>query len=286
MFYHPQYAAFSAFGTFANSDYQGATFSLRQRLGSTLSYDFNYTLSKSDDDVSGLQTDGSYGGQFLLNPLRQQDSYAPSDFDTRHVINANFLFDLPVGRGKKLFGGINRWADAAIGGWSLRGIYRWNSGQPLSGPGDAAIWATNWNVQSGGTRVRPITASLVRSTQSFFENAQTAYNSFRNARPGETGERNNFRLPGYSTLDMGLSKTFNMPWSEQHNLQFRWEVFNVMNFQYFAAGNFTTTSYALGEDADTCYPAGRCRAPANFGKIFDGIQGSPRRMQFGLRYSF
>ncbi len=285
MFYHPQYGAFSAFGTFANSDYHGASFSLRQRLGSTLSYDFNYTLSKSDDDVSGLQTDGSYGGQFLLNPLRQRDSYAPSDFDTRHVINANFLFDAPIGRGKKFLGDINRWADAAIGGWSLRGIYRWNSGQPLSNPFDAAVWATNWNVQSNGTRIRPITASLVRSTQSLFADAQAAYNSFRNARPGETGERNNFRLPGYSTLDMGLSKTFNMPWSEDHKVQFRWEVFNVMNHQHFNAGNFGGGAYSLGEDSDTCTPPA-CTAPTTFGKIFNGIQGNPRRMQFGIRYSF
>ncbi|QYO66673.1 TonB-dependent receptor [Leptolyngbya sp. 7M] len=80
MFYHPQYAALSAFGTFANSDYHGGTVSFRQRLGETLTYDFNYTFSKSMDDVSGLQTDGSYGGQFLLNPLRQRDSYGLSDF--------------------------------------------------------------------------------------------------------------------------------------------------------------------------------------------------------------
>ena len=283
MFYHPQYAAFSAFGTFAKSNYHGFSLSLRQRLGSTLSYDFNYTLSKSEDDVSGLQTDGSYGGQFLLNPLRPQDSYAASDFDTRHVINANFLFDFPIGRGKKFFGGINRIADAFVGGWSLRGIYRWNSGQPVSNPYDAAIWATNWNVQSNGTRIRPVVTGAFRDTQNFFADPRAAFNSFRNARPGETGERNNFRLPGYQTLDLGLSKGFNMPWSESHKLQLRWEVFNVMNIQYFNAGNFAASAYGLGEDADTTpVPA----SIGSFGKIFNGIQGNPRRMQFGIRYSF
>ena len=280
MFYHPQYGAFSAFGTFAESDYHGGTFSLRQRLGSTLSYDFNYTLSESRDDVSGLQTDGSYGGQFLLNPLRQRDSYAYSDFDTRHIINANFLFDLPFGKGKKFGSGIGSVADALIGGWSIRGIYRWNSGQPISAPFDQAQWATNWNVQSNGTRIRPIQSGEFRNTRNLFANAAQAFNSFRNARPGETGERNTFRLPGYSTLDMGLSKSFNMPWSEGHKFQFRWEVFNVMNKQYFNAGNLTRTTYGLPED-----PEG-ATAPSTFGKIFIGIQGNPRRMQFGLRYSF
>ncbi|MGB7202157.1 MAG: TonB-dependent receptor [Pyrinomonadaceae bacterium] len=280
MFYHPQYGAFSAFGTFANSDYHGGTFSLRQRLGSTLSYDLNYTFSKSLDDVSGLQTDGSYGGQFLLNPLRQRDQYALSDFDAKHVINANFLFDLPVGKGKKFFSGMNSVADAFVGGWSLRGIFRWNTGQPLSAPFDAAIWATNWNVQSNGTRRQPVVGSAVRNTQNFFANPQQALNSFRNALPGETGERNTFRLPGYSATDLGLSKSFKMPWNENHKFQFRWEVFNVFNQQYFLANNFTRASFGLPEDAETA------TAASAFGKIFTDIQGNPRRMQFGLRFSF
>lgn len=280
VFYHPQYAAFSAFGTFANSNYHGASVTLRQRLGSTLTYDFNYTFSTSYDDVSGLQTDGSYGGQFLLNSLRQEDSYAPSDFDTRHVINANFLFDLPFGKDKKFLSGSNAFANAAVGGWSLSGIYRWNSGQPLSNPYDAAIWATNWNVQSNGTRIRDVETGAFRNTRNFFADPRAAYNSFRNARPGETGERNNFRAPGYQTLDLGLRKSFDMPWSENHKLQFRWEVFNVLNQQYFNAGNFAASAYGLVEDAETA------TAPSTFGNIFNGIQGTPRRMQFALRYSF
>jgi hypothetical protein len=167
-----------------------------------------------------------------------------------------------------------------IGGWSLRGIYRWNSGQPLSAPFDQAQWATNWNVQSNGTRIRPVTGAAIRSTQNFFANIQTAFNSFRNARPGETGERNTFRLPGYQVLDLGLAKTFITPWNENHKFQIRWEVFNVMNQQIFAAGNFTRTTYGLPENVETA------TAPSTFGKIFNGIQGTPRRMQLGIRFSF
>lgn len=288
MFFHPQYAAFSAFGTFAKSNFHGGTFSLRQRLANILSYDINYTFSKSFDDVSGLQTDGSYGGQFLLNPLRQRDSYSVSDFDTKHVVNANFLFDLPIGKGKKFFSGMNSVMDAFIGGWSLRGIYKWNTGQPLSTPFDGQIWATNWNVQSNGVQLRPLNASVNRNTQNFFADRQVALNSLRNARPGETGERNTLRLPGYQNLDLGLSKSVKMPWNENHQFQFRWEVFNVTNVQYFAAGNFTRTTYGLPEDADRCLPTNNppCQAASTFGKIFNGIQGNARRMQFGFRYSF
>jgi len=282
LFFHPQYAAFSAFSSVARSNYNGATFSVRQRLGSGITWDFNYTFQKSFDNASGLQTGASYGSQFILNSLRPEDNYAYSDFDTRHNINANFIVDIPVGRGRKMFSDMNKYADAVLGGWTITGIYRWNSGLPTSAPFDAAQWATNWNAQSAGTLIKPLTFKTNRSTQSVFADAKAAVNSFRNARAGETGQRNVFRLPGYSALDMGLSKSFNMPWNENHKLSVRWEVFNIMNYQYFFADTFTRESFGLPQDSDlpSTDPA------PNFGQIFSSIQGQPRRMQFGLRYSF
>ncbi len=280
LFYHPQYAAFSSFSSVAKSDYHGGTLSLRQRLGEALSYDFNYTFSKSMDNASGLQTGTSYGSQFILNSLRPNDNYAVSDFDIRHVINANFILQAPIGRGRKFFSNLNSIADAFLGGWQMTGVFRWNSGLPFSPPFDAAQWATNWNVQSNGTRIRPVETGAVRSTQNIFSDPAAAFASFRNARPGETGERNTFREPGYSALDLGLSKTFTMPWSENHKIQFRWEVFNVFNYQYFSADNLTRSTFGLPQDPEL--------SPVNaeFGKVFTSIQGKPRAMQFGLRYSF
>ena len=280
MFFHPQYAAFSAFSSVGHSNYNGAVFSLRQRLGKTLSYDINYTFSKSFDNASGLQTGGSYGSQFILNPLRPNDNYAVSDFDARHVLNANFIFDSPFGRGRAYFSDLNKVADAFLGGWQLTGVFRANSGLPLSSPFDQSQWATNWNAQSNGTQIAPIAVGLVRSTQNLFADPQAAFHAFRNARPGETGQRNNFRLPGYSNLDLGLSKSFKMPYGENHKLQIRWEVFNVLNYQYLIDGGQTRTTFGLPQDPDLG------TAPSTFGKIFTSIQGSPRSMQFGLRYSF
>ncbi|HYJ91605.1 MAG TPA: TonB-dependent receptor [Pyrinomonadaceae bacterium] len=281
MFIHPQYAAFSAFSSVARSDYNGATFSVRQRLGETLTWDFNYTWAKSFDDASGLQTGGSYGSQFILNALRQHDNYSVSDFDIRHSINANFIFELPFGKGRKMFSGVNSFANTVIGGWQLSGILRWNTGLPIFSPFDAAQWATNWNAQSSGVRVNPVQIQVDRDTQNAFADPQAAYNAWRNARAGETGDRNVLRLPGFSTLDLGLSKSFKMPW-EGHSLQFRWEVINVANAQYFDVNtdDISRSNWGLQQDSDIGTAAG------DFGKIFTRIQGVPRRMQFGLRYSF
>jgi hypothetical protein len=105
-----------------------------------------------------------------------------------------------------------------------------------------------------------------------------AYRTFRNALPGETGDRNVLRIPSYISLDMGLGKSFNMPW-ENHKLQFRWEVFNVTNTQRLTVVNVTRATFGLDIDPHIGTP------PPVWGNL-DSIQGSPRVMQFGLRYSF
>ena len=283
VFYQPQYGALSSFSTLGNSEYHGGTLSLRQRIGDSLTMDFNYTLSKSMDDASGLQTSGSYGGAFILNPLRQSDSWAVSDFDVRHIINFNAVWQLPVGRNRMFSFGGNKWANGVLGDWQLSSIMRWNSGYPISAPYDAATWATNWNVQSFGTRTRPVQACPTRGgTQPprlFGCDPTAAYQSFRNARPGETGDRNVFRLPGYFVLDMGLAKTLNMPWGENHKLQLRFEAFNVTNTQRMGAVLSTRDGYGLVVDPHTT------PAPTNFSN-FTAIQGDRRTMQFGFRYSF
>ncbi|MCS6804315.1 MAG: carboxypeptidase-like regulatory domain-containing protein [Acidobacteriota bacterium] len=281
IYFHPQYAALATFSTIADSDYHAGTLTVRQRLGNQLSFDLNYTLSKSMDNASGLQTSGAYGSAFILNPLQPEANRAESDFDIRHIINANALWQIPIGRGRKYLGGMSRAADALLGGWQLSGIFRWNSGLPAQTPFDAQQWATNWNVQSNGVRNRPIKSSPTKSgpAPNLFKDPVFAYRSFRNAYPGETGDRNVLRLPGYVTLDAGLGKSFTMPWSENHTLQFRWEVFNVSNTQRL--GDLLVTRVGLGLDID---PHIGNPAP-NFGN-FVGIQGSPRVMQFAFRYEF
>ena len=278
-FFHPQYAAFSSFGTTAESDYHGGTFSLRQRLGEVLTYDINYTFSKSLDNASGLQNGGSYGSQFILNPLRPDDNRSFSDFDAKHSVNANFIIQFPFGKGA-MFDDNGMTADFFTGGWQLAGVYRYNSGLPISAPFDQAQWATNWNVQSNGTPIRPVEFGEFRDTQNAFADPQAAFNSFRNALPGETGPRNNFRLPSYQTLDLGLTKSLVLPWSEKQRLQLRWEVFNVANKQPFAANGASRASYGLPQDPETGTASG------NFGEIYNAIQGSPRSMQFGVRFEF
>lgn len=284
-FYQPQYGALSVFSTIGNSYYNGLAVSLRERLRS-VTFDLNYTYSHSTDDASGLQTSGTYGAALILNPFRQHDSYGNSDFDIRHQINFNSVIQLPFGTRHLLGGSSGKVLNGFIGGWQLSNIFRWNTGLPVGFYGDSGIfddarWATNWEVQSNVTRTAAFQTCPTRGPvpKLFGCNTTQAYQSLRNAYPGETGERNVFRVPGYVVMDAGLSKSFTMPYNEHHQLQFRWEVFNVTNTQRMGQYNTSRSGFGVTLDPSTQLP------PTEWSN-FTGIQGTPRVMQFALRYSF
>jgi Cna protein B-type domain. len=292
-FVQPQYGALSAWSTIGNSNYHALAVSLKQRL-SNLTLDVNYTYSHSLDDASGLQNETSAfgnnnnGGAFIVNPIRQHDNYASSDFDIRHVINVSGVWQMPFGTGKRLLNTQSRALNAIIGGWQLSSIYRWNTGLPSGSPFDDARWATNWNVQAAVTPTKPIHTcpdrSLTGEPKLFGGSGcdiKAIYQSYRNAYPGETGPRNYIRLPGYMNVDLGLSKSFGMPWSEKHQLQIRWDVFNVANLQRFGLVDISRTGIGVARD-----PALRGLNPPSGWSNLIQIQGNPRVFQIGARYSF
>ncbi len=286
MFFNPQFGALSAFSTIAHSNYNAFQFSVRQRLRDDVTFDFNYTYGHSLDNASGLQNANSYGTAFIVNALSPDENYATSDFDARHIINANWVVGLPVGRGKRFLSNANGFVEQVLGGWQSTGIFRWNSGLPIQTPFDCCVWATNWNVQSNGVRVQPVQSSPTHNgpdgQPNVFSDPTAVYQSFRNARPGEVGDRNVLRGQGYISLDMGLYKSFRI--KEGHDLQFRWEVFNVTNTQRF--DGLTIADLSLDSD-----PFRGGSPTSDFGR-FTSTQAplnetkAGRVMQFALRYTF
>lgn len=278
-FFQNQYGALSSFGSVGSSDYHAMAFSLRQRL-SGVTWDLNYTWSKSMDDASGLQTSSFYGSAFILNPLRQHDSRSVSDFDLTHIINFNSVWDLPVGNGRKFGNNMGGVMNALLGGWQLSTIFRYNTGYPVTYFYEDSGWSTNWNANTGGTQIVRILAKTGKtsgdgSVPNLFENPLEAYNSFRSPLPGETGDRNILRYPSYFTLDAGLNKSFKLPISENSRVSFRWDVFNVTNTARFTG----LADYSLGYQPDKNSP------PPSWAN-FTNQQGSPRVMQFALRFDF
>jgi hypothetical protein len=286
-FVNPQYAALNTWSTFAISNYNSAQVSVHQRLSRDVTFDFNYTLSHSLDDASGLQNAGNFStASLIFNPLNPELNYADSDFDIRHNINANWVVGIPFGRGKRFLSDAGKITNGIFGGWDLTGIFRWNSGLPTAGTRPFAFqrWATNWQISSGMVRVRPVVTAPgdVNGEPNLFADPTAVFQSYRDPRPGEAGDRNTLRYPGYFTLDTGLHKTFRMPWEGQA-LTFRWEVFNLTNTQRltgFNGSGLTTDPFIFGG-----------APPPGFGNMTGtqaplGETKAGRVMQFALRYVF
>lgn len=285
LFFHPQYAALQTSSSVGRSNYNAGVLSVRQRSGNDFLFDFNYTLAKSMDNGSTLLSQRILSNT-IRNAFNPDLEYSVSDFDVRHNINANWLWVLPFGRGKRFLNSSNSLVNGVLGGWQLSGIFRYNTGLPTGSPSDVE-WATNWQLTSNGVRTgQPLAICNrdVNGTPNLFCNPTQAYQSFRNALAGEVGDRNidELRLPSYISLDAGLSKSFNMWYAEGHRLQFRWEVFNVTNTQRFGVID------ALSLNPE---PFLSTQPSASFGNYIGsqtpvGETRPGRVMQFALRYMF
>lgn len=110
--------------------YNALQVELRRRLGQGLAFQVNYTFSKSLTDIlSDVNADQNRQGTFLDNN-RPNLNYGRADYDRTHALNANFILELPFGKGKRFLnnGGV---IDAIFGGFQFSSIIQYTSGPPL-----------------------------------------------------------------------------------------------------------------------------------------------------------
>ena len=215
----------------------------RQRFGG-LQADFNYTYSKSLDITSQAERLGNSASTNyaqIMNSWKPNQLYGPSDSDVRHQLNSNFVWDLPIGRGKKLLPGANRLTNEIIGGWQTTGIVRWTSGFPFL-INNGAFYPTNWDIQGYAQLIAPIPSRANKKgslTQRFADPA-AVFASFDHALPGDSGTRNPLRGDGYFDWDEGVNKTFALT-AERVKLILRWDMFNVTNSVRFDPQSINAT---------------------------------------------
>jgi hypothetical protein len=279
-FFHPQFSSLWAWRTAGSSSYNALNLSLRHALSHGLQFDINYTYSKSIDVGSNAErinvfdTNGTNVGGFssqVINAWSPNQLRAVSDYDMTHQINANWIVDLPVGRGKHFGSGMNRLADAFLGGWSFSGLYHWTTGLPFSiFPGG---WSTNYNLPGEAVLVgNPGKVGMYRDADgnlNMFKDVNAAIAAFRHPYPGESGQRNELRGQGYFGIDTGLGKEWQI--KEDQRIKFAWEVFNITNAVRFDAA-LSSNNFDLSS--------------AGFGVYSAPSLTKPRVMQFSLRYSF
>jgi hypothetical protein len=284
VFYSPQYTSLYALRTVTNANYNALEVTLQHKMSHGVQFDFNYTYSKSIDIASDAERVGAWGGLggAVINTFDPGAGRADSDFDLRHQINSNFIWELPFGNGRWIAHDVNSVEQVFIGGWQLSGLVRWTSGFPVT-VDNGGQYPTNYQLEGHADQICPVTTGTyytgpsgsVSTAPNLFSNGPAASACFSYAYPGETGLRNNLRGPGFFGVDLGVGKRWKMPWAEGHSLQFRWEVFNVTNsvrFDVQSANGYLGGSLANGNSA-------------TFGN-FSGTLTNPRIMQFALRYEF
>jgi hypothetical protein len=288
-YYSPQFSSLFAWRSIGNSAYNAGQFSLRHQSGGLL-FDLNYTYSKSIDEGSNAERinefEGFGFGSQVINSWFPQQNRAPSDFDTTQIVNANWVYQLPFGRGKKFGSGMGRVANAVLGGWTVSGLWRYSTGYPFSL--FSPEWSTNFQLESPAvplSSARPKTGSYIVNQASggtgpnVFKdpgltdptNTNAAINLFRAAFPGEEGLRNGLRGPGTFNIDTGLAKTW--PITESQFVKFSWQMFNVTNSARFDVGTMSLN----GNNS--------LSSSSSFGN-FSSTLSNARVMEFGLRYTF
>jgi hypothetical protein len=183
-----------------------------------------------------------------------------SAFDNPHRLVISGSYDLPVGRGRKK-DIRNGFLDAVVGGWQAVGITTWRSGFPINptaGQNRANTNIANDRPDASGASIKVDHPTTERwfNTGAFV--LQPIY-QFGNA------GRNTVIGPAGFSLDSTLQKNFRLP-KEGHELQFRWEAYNLLNHPVWGFPNTSLSS-------------------PNFGRI-TSTTGSMRQMQFALKYVF
>jgi len=272
-----------AWSTVGHSNYNALQASLRKQFSSGVQFDVNYTYSKSLDITStasrvgfalvGYQNIGLVGSR-LENAFSPDSQYSVSDFDMTHQLNANWLAELPFGKGKHFAANASPAAQAVIGGWQLTGVARWTSGLPFS-VDVGQNWPTDWQYTGLAQLVgsQPHTGVYRQSNGSvtIFSNPAASQSQFIIPFPGSGASRNVLRGQGYAGLDLGLSKRWRF--LESQSVQFTWQVFNVLNLVRFNAQGVGSAVTSIEQ------------APTQFG-TYSSLLTNPRVMQFALRYEF
>jgi hypothetical protein len=264
----PQYANVAApYNNDGMSNYQAMQFSIQQRLSRGLTFNFNYTYSKSLGTVNGFQT-------------AYQSIKALSVNDQPHVLNSFYSYQLPFGKGR-MFDPENSVVRAVASGWTISGITRFSSGVPL-GP-----FTVNCSAGQPGTCYANINAAftgpvringnwgdgnvntLVANAPPFIDVrafAAPAPYTYGNSTP--TGAYG-LRQPHFFNQDLSITRDFQI----RENLKF---VFGADGFNFFNNVRFGGIGTAIGN----------INAPnAAFGKVTTQTN-LPRAFQMKFRIEF
>jgi hypothetical protein len=232
------------------------------------------------------------GTENLEDPsgLHPQDSYGPIAGITPQVLEVNYSYALPLGKGKWLFGNAGDFASKIISGWQLSGISAFQTGQPFSvtytAPGAPVGQVSGRANYTAGTAPYPSNKTRAQWFNPAAFATPPCYNSVTSGTNCQTvltagstagvttydtygnSQYDMLRGPAFQDWDMSLQK--NTTWREHYNVQLRADSFNIFNHPNFGTPNSAITN-------------------SNVGTI-TGTSGTPsyeaRTVEFAIKFNF
>ena len=299
----PRFSGVTQFSTGENSHYNGVQLTAMKRLGHGLQGQVNYTWSHCMDTVSnGGFLQFSAGG--ILSPLPGElaRDYGPCDYDIRHNLNAQYVYQLPI----KVR---NHELAYALNGWQISGTMFWHSGVPFSVLGTPYTANGNGIVQGSG----PQFASVIPGVRLYAHHAVPGVtqpgtiqwlnpDAFVSAVDPSTGQcsggdnpqhcqfgnlgRNALRGPDFFWSGFYVTKWF--PVTERVKLRVEVQFFNVFNHPNFGLPSMVLAGIPGKPSTQTGFGALTYTTAPPTGLLGVGLGGdsSPRMIAFQARLEF
>ena len=256
--------------TDANSVYNSLQIGLTRRWDAGFQFQFNYTYGRSIDDASSYRRD-------FTNSLAESPYYfdrtadrGPSNFHVAHTAVLQYTWDLPLS-----FSG-GSVAGVLLNDWQTSGILTLSSGYPFSA--NVSFDIANTRVREGdrpdlvpGADSNPVLGGPDR----YFD-----VSAFQLQPEGHLGNLGRHTLigPGFATMDFSASRRVDM--GEGHQLEFRLEVFNLLNH-----ANFSHPQNRGAGGGVICFTSLSGVPVGNAATVF-ATTSSSRQLQLSARYTF
>jgi len=285
---NPNFAQAALRTNAGTSNYQGLQLQFQRRLSHGLQALASYTWSHSIDTASASSLGSSSNA---LNALSPNVNRGPSDFDIRNAFSMGFTYNVPSPRSNAI-------VNAILRGWSTENIFQARSAPPV----DVFYGSVFPFIGGFNAAVRPdavpgqsfyLFGPNFPGGEAFNPNAFTSGTPgfFVNGRPTRQGNlsRNALRGFGYDQWDFAVHRDF--PIHEAVKLQFRAEMFNVLNHPNFGQpiGNLGSASRLNPQFGRSAQMLGQYLSGGSVGNgAFDPLYqiGGPRSIQFALKLFF
>jgi len=283
--------------TEGSSIYHGLQVTAEKRYATGLNFLGTYTWSKTRSDAGDLLNGGSLIGYRApaVPGFGIQGDYGLANFDVRHVVHFSGGYELPFGKGKRFLSNVGGVADKLAGGWSIVWSTTLQGGQPIgipcasgstSGTGCGALFVAGQSPNNGLHTDANGKLSFFGNAAAFTQPCVLGAGGVPTAnQPGgclpltglaALGGITQVAGPGFHRLDFSAFKDIQL--TERFRVQFRSEMFNVLNHPNFNAPGFGgngVVSVPGSLNFSTCAANPKC--------TFGDAPYDPRQIQFALK---